>query len=105
MLDPRIMSVVRRAAGGPASAAPDAVLVERFVDKHDEAAFTELIARHGPAVWALCRRLLRSEPDAEDAFQATFLVLARRAGQVRKAASVGSWLHGVAFRLSRKVRQ
>jgi RNA polymerase sigma factor (sigma-70 family) len=105
MLDPRIMTVVRWAAGGPASAASDAVLVERFADKHDEAAFTELVARHGPAVWTLCRRLLRSEPDAEDAFQATFLVLARRAGEVRKAASVGSWLHGVAFRLSRRLRQ
>jgi RNA polymerase sigma factor (sigma-70 family) len=105
MFDPRIMTVVRRAAGGPASAATDAALVERFADTHDETAFTELVARHGPAVWALCRRLLRSEPDAEDAFQATFLVLAGRAGRVRKAASIGSWLHGVAFRLSHEVRQ
>src|SRR5581483_1192135 len=82
----------------------DAALVARFARDRDEAAFGDLLARHGPAVWALCRRLLRSEADAEDAFQATFLVFARRAGSVRKAASVGSWLHGVAVRLCRKAR-
>src|SRR5262249_12856612 len=60
--------------------------------------------RHGPAVWALCRRLVRSEPDAEDVFQATFLVLARDTARVRKSASVGSWLYGVASRLARKSR-
>jgi RNA polymerase sigma factor (sigma-70 family) len=105
MLDPRIITVLRRAAATrPHAATADAVLVERFAQNHDQAAFTELVMRHGPAVWALCHRLLRSEPDAEDVFQATFLVLAHRAGRVRKAASVGSWLYGVAFRLSRKAR-
>src|SRR5437868_11259466 len=107
MLDPRIITFLRRAAhraGRPGPATADAVLLERFALNRDQAAFAELVTRHGPDVYALCRRLLRSEPDAEDVFQATFLVLAREAGRVRKAASVGSWLYGVAYRLGRKAR-
>jgi hypothetical protein len=59
------------------SVASDAALLERFVTRHDEAAFAALVARHGPMVFGVCRRLLRHDQDAEDAFQATFLILLR----------------------------
>jgi RNA polymerase sigma factor (sigma-70 family) len=104
---PRISAVLRRCArflGRGEAASTDAALLERLARDRDDAAFGELLARHGPAVWAVCRRQVRSEADAEDVFQATFLVLARDAARVRKAASVGSWLHGVAVRIGRKVR-
>src|SRR5689334_11013211 len=107
MFDPRMGVVLRRAVrllGHPGPGVTDAALLDRFVRGRDPAAFGELVTRHGPAVWALCRRVVRSEPDAEDVFQATFLVLARNAARVRKAASVGSWLFGVASRIGHKVR-
>src|SRR5436190_4620050 len=108
MFDPRIGTLLRRASrlpGRPGPAATDAALLDRLARDRDAAAFGELLARHGPGVWALCRRLVRSEPDAEDVFQATFLVLARDAARVRKAASVGSWLYGVASRIARRLRE
>src|SRR5215212_9035427 len=83
---------------------PDADLLGRFVSTRDGAAFAELVRRHGPAVLGTCRRLV-GRSAADDAFQATFLVLAARAGSVRKAASVGSWLVGVAGRVGRRMRQ
>src|SRR5262249_28837220 len=67
--------------------------------------FEELVHRHGPMVLAVCRRILRGRQDGEDAFQATFLVLARRAGSIGKRESLGSWLHGVALRTSLKARR
>jgi RNA polymerase sigma factor (sigma-70 family) len=82
----------------------DGDLLERFVALHEEAVFEVLLKRHGPLVLGVCQRVLQQEQDAEDAFQATFLVLARRAGSIRKRASLGSWLYGVAYRLSLKVK-
>src|SRR5947209_16724017 len=74
----------------------DGELLERFCAARDEAVFTLLMQRHGPAVLAVCRRLLDDADAAEDAFQATFLVLVRKAASIHKQASVASWLHGVA---------
>src|SRR5580704_6430109 len=71
----------------------DAELLERVIGQRDSAAFEVLVWRHGAMVFALCRRLLRHEQDAEDAFQAAFLVLLRKAGSIGKRQSLGSWLY------------
>ncbi|HEX4608236.1 MAG TPA: sigma-70 family RNA polymerase sigma factor, partial [Urbifossiella sp.] len=107
MPDSRIAGLLRRTAclsGVHGATAADATLLGKLARDRDPAAFTALLARHGPAVWAVCRRAARTEADAEDVFQATFLVLFRDAVRVRKAASVGSWLFGVAHRLGREAR-
>src|SRR5262245_32519290 len=83
---------------------PDRQLLERFVGQHDETAFSQLVQRHGPMVLRVCRRVLRNRHDAEDAFQATFLVLARKAATVRWLDSAGGWLFQVAYRLALKMR-
>lgn len=83
----------------------DRELLHRFLDAEDEAAFTVLVERHGPMIQALCRRLLRDRHEADDACQAAFLVLARKARSVRKQESLASWLHGVAYRISLSLRR
>jgi RNA polymerase sigma factor (sigma-70 family) len=82
----------------------DLNLLRRFADEQNEDAFAEIMRRHGPLVLSVCRRVLGHEQDAEDAFQATFLVLARKAGSIRKGESVGSFLYGVAYRIAMKER-
>ena len=86
---------------------PDQQLLERFTARQDESAelaFVELVRRHGPLVLGACRQLLRDPHDAEDAFQATFLVLARRAGSIRQPELLAHWLYGVAIRVARKAK-
>jgi RNA polymerase sigma factor (sigma-70 family) len=101
----RALEHVRRALAPAGEAAlTDAQLLARFVAGRDECAFAALLRRHGPMVLGVCRRLLRHEQDAEDAFQATFLVLARKAGSVVKRESVGGWLYGVSCRTALKAR-
>jgi RNA polymerase sigma factor (sigma-70 family) len=88
----------------PAGRPADGDLLERFVNRRDGAAFAALVARHGPMVLGVCRRLLQDPHDAEDAFQATFLVLARKAGTLGRGDPVGAWLHGVACRTAAHAR-
>jgi RNA polymerase sigma factor (sigma-70 family) len=98
-------SVIRRLLSAQArNGLPDQQLLERFLADKDEAAFAALVERHGAMVLAVASNVLHHAQDAEDVFQATFLVLARQAGSVRKQGSTGSWLHGVAYRLALKAR-
>jgi RNA polymerase sigma factor (sigma-70 family) len=84
---------------------PDRDLLDRFVEDRDETAFAILLERHGGMVLGVSRRVLQNVHDAEDACQAVFLVLARKAASIRKRDSLGSWLHGVAFRLARNMKR
>lgn len=84
---------------------PDRLLVERFLARRDEAAFAALVKRHGPLVLGVCRRVLGNWHDAEDAFQATFFILARKAGTIGRHVAVGSWLYQVAYHVALRARQ
>lgn len=103
-LDVAIDQVQRIVGLDSLSGLSDRELVERFTRSRDESAFVALVRRHGPLVRGVCRRVLRHEQDAEDAFQATFLVLARKAGSIRKSESLAGWLHMVAFRIACRAR-
>jgi RNA polymerase sigma factor (sigma-70 family) len=95
----------RLTAHPPAEDLSDGQLLDRFVAGQEEAAFAALVRRHSGLVLGVCRRLLGHEQDAEDAFQATFLVLAKKAGSIRNKEAVGSWLYGVAFHIAGEARQ
>jgi RNA polymerase sigma factor (sigma-70 family) len=82
----------------------DAELLRRFAAEGTEEAFALLVKKYGPLVLSVCRRVLGAEQDAEDAFQATFLVLARKAGSIANPDLLGNWLYGVAARIARKAR-
>src|SRR5436309_10590957 len=82
----------------------DADLLRRFVRGRDEAAFAALMDRHGPMVMGVCRRVLRDAHAVDDAFQATFLVLVRKAASLRRPQLLGNWLYGVAYRIARQAR-
>jgi RNA polymerase sigma factor (sigma-70 family) len=98
-----VIETLRRVAAGAQSAeSTDAELLERFIADRDEVAFEVLVRRHGPMVLGVCRRILGHVQDAEDAFQATFLVLVRKASSVAPREVVGSWLYSVARQTARK---
>jgi RNA polymerase sigma factor (sigma-70 family) len=97
----RLRSVLRSQDGADT---PDAALLRRYVGQGDEAAFETLVRRHGPTVLGVCRRILPDPHDAEDAFQATFLVLVRKATGLRLHGTLGNWLYGVACRTARHAR-
>jgi RNA polymerase sigma factor (sigma-70 family) len=97
-----ILRQIHKLAGPPDT--PDGELLERFTAAREGPAFEALVRRHGPMVLGVCRRVLGNLHDAEDAFQATFLTLASKAGSICKQQSVGSWLYGVAFRVAAKAR-
>src|SRR5262245_41144697 len=89
---------------GDGAGLSDAQLLEGYVSRRDGAAVAALVRRHGPMVWGVCRRVLRDHHDAEDAFQATFLVLIRKAASVWPRELVANWLYGVACRTAAKAR-
>jgi len=102
----RALQHIRRMLGVPGGAAlNDRHLLERFTTSKEEAAFAALVHRHGPLVLGVCRRILGNDHDADDAFQATFLVLASRAGAVSWRESIGSWLYNVAYHLATRARR
>ena len=101
-----VLGAIRELAGAETNRRlADRELLGRYISQGDGTAFEALLRRHGPMVLRVCLRILQSEHDAEDAFQATFLVLARKADKLRQAESVGSWLFGVASRVAFNIKR
>jgi RNA polymerase sigma factor (sigma-70 family) len=104
----QLQSVIQQIRGlmitDEAAGLADCTLLERFLTRRDEAAFEALVRRHGPMVLEVCRRLLANPHDAEDAFQATFLVLVRKAASITRRELLGNWLYGVAYHTARAAR-
>jgi RNA polymerase sigma factor (sigma-70 family) len=98
-----LVQLLDRWRGSP-ECEPDSSFLTRFLTSHDEDAFAALVRRHGPLVYGTCRRILGNPSDTDDAFQAVFFVLARRAQTLKLDRSIGPWLHGVAVRVAKKLR-
>lgn len=101
---PALRQLERLFTAGSVCGMSEGQLLERFVGRRDEAAFEALLARHGPMVLGVCRQWLRDPHEVEDAFQATFLVLVRKAGTLRDRELLGNWLYGVAYRVALRAR-
>src|SRR5947209_11593451 len=101
-----VVTKLCRLAGlaGPATRG-DRQLLDSYLNQSDETAFEALVRRYGAMVLGICRRILRHEHDAEDAFQATFVVLMRKGASITQREHLGSWLYGVAFRIAVRARQ
>lgn len=99
-----LLHLRRAALLGAGPEISDGQLLEQFISRRDEAAFATLVRRHGPLVFGVCRRIIGNVHDAEDAFQATFLVLARKAANIARREAVGNWLYGVAYRTARRAK-
>jgi RNA polymerase sigma factor (sigma-70 family) len=99
-LGPALKQIHRLFEDGTVAGLTDGQLIERYLSTRDEGAFAVLVGRHGPMVLAVCRTVLNDSPEVEDAFQATFLVLIRRAGTIWRRDAVGGWLHRVAHRVA-----
>ena len=93
---------IAEASGSPQTS--DIQLLDHFAQHKDHASFAMLVERHGALVWGTCQRVLGRVHDVEDCFQATFLVLARRAHTLKSGASLGAWLHRVAYRLAVRIQ-
>src|SRR5579883_3493237 len=104
MFTPILRQVCQRAEDEQLRDAADTELLRQFWSGGGEAPFRTLVSRHGPMVFDVCRAVLRNRADAEDAFQVTFLALARQSGSIRQTGSLGSWLYGVAYRTALKAR-
>jgi len=96
----RLLRCVHRIASQVGPEPDDSMLLSRFLTDRDPAAFEALVARYGPMVLRVCQHVLRNRHDAEDAFQATFLVLAKKAAHIRPPGCLAGWLHGVACRVA-----
>src|SRR5436309_11522615 len=100
-----VLRRLRWLAGSPGvGGLTDAQLLERLVTARDEAAFEVLLWRHGPMVLGVCRQVLRHDQDAEDAFQATFVTLVRKAASIGKRDALAGWLYQVAYRTALRAR-
>jgi DNA-directed RNA polymerase specialized sigma24 family protein len=99
-ISPQVQALLEAKSVSPS---PDELLLERFVSRRDDVAFETLVRRHGPMVLAVCRGVLNDREAAEDAAQATFLVLVRKAGSVRAGSSLGSWLYRVAYNMATQI--
>jgi serpin B len=96
-----LVNQLRRLIGAPATVeSGDGPLLRQFAEHHDEGAFALLVQRHGPLVMRVCRQILNHADDADDAFQATFLILARKAGSIRSSEALPSWLYRVAYHVA-----
>ena len=102
--DAALRQIDRLFGKGTLAGLPDARLLQRYLADRDEMAFEALVRRHGSMVLGVCRRLLNDPNDADDAFQAAFLLLACKARSIRDEDSVGGWLHRVAWRIALQVK-